>query len=607
MVTRTSLPHVGTGEAKGGSTVLHSYKRWMVLPLGAFLIFFSGERVMNVGTALSSSFANLATTDTRGLSSSSITSPEQQPKGSNPALDPRITTTTEEELAFWKEKGECLYVEDLCHVGHEWFYRPQDVSDNERNKSAVQPIFSLDRKGTLPPGYPQIIQVRNSSGFPDSTVEKLQCSTSPIAHHLVMYGWCDHMMGDFYHGILKSTTHLLKEHAPIPEDQLQFYLHPSERHKLMDGHRIFLSTLPSSNPVLPFNSLLDMNRCQCLPRVSFCGYSNKPNTEVSDHVYETGMQVSPTFLKANTDLLAKETRENIVEQVYKSNPFFANMVTLFRKKTLQGNNVDPAEESSWKILGLGQRSGRRRWLNLDEIIQSCNARFRDRKLMCVEMNVEIPGAHVVQQAVMHAGLNGFVGIHGSQLVDAMFMPRGSPVLELLPWFPFFAAWGSWTRNTKQTAHTWFSTTDLNHYGYPLGRSSTAQICNNTIHKRDVYKDALCWKRVQYTDIDQFKWDMRDYIVDWPIVESFVVGFVIDPIDTCDGVQKRQRDNIVVEGDEHKQFTIYNVNCKLAADSVNTTNQYLVYLTNYTDIEQKEAPQKIKEFDEWQAVRNIKFD
>jgi len=512
-------------------------------------------------------------------------------KENNDDNDHRITTTTEEELDFWKNTAEnCFYVEDLCHIGHNWFYREQNYP------TQAQPLFSLNHKRTLPDGYPNIITVK-PGGIPDD----LQCSTSPIAHHLIIYAIMNHMMGDFLHGAMFGLKHLLDEHPDIPEDQLQFYLHATERHKLFDGHRIFLSTLPSSNPILGFNELLDLNRCRCLPRATFCGYEHEKDTQPSDNKYEPAGQISSNYLK-NTSTKTQETRQNILHQVYK-NPFFADMVLDFRRETLKRHKINPNEEASWKILGLGQRGGRRRWLNLDEVRDTCNQHYRDSKILCVEMNVELPSSHVIRQAVMHAALNGFIGIHGSQLVDALFMPKGSSVLELLPWFPF-QAWGSWTRNTAGLAHHWFEKTDLNHYGYPLGRPSTAHMCNETINSADINEDMLCWKRLQQSDFRLFMWDNRDYIVDWPILEYFIAGFVVNPIESCSEVPQRQQQYAVGEGNERKQFTAYNVNCKTDTGSADMSNQYMVYTTNHTQIEEAQRPVKSKQFEEWLVMKNI---
>ena len=57
--------------------------------------------------------------------------------------------------------------------------------------------------------------------------------------------------------------------------------------KLLDSHHLFLSPF-TSNPVLPFFSLMDNTGCSCMKRLFFCGYVEE-NVNVKregfDHLY----------------------------------------------------------------------------------------------------------------------------------------------------------------------------------------------------------------------------------------------------------------------------------------------------------------------------------
>mmetsp|Transcript_30733 Transcript_30733/g.50754 ORF Transcript_30733/g.50754 Transcript_30733/m.50754 type:complete len:81 (-) Transcript_30733:89-331(-) len=71
------------------------------------------------------------------------------------------------------------------------------------------------------------------------------------------------------------------------------------------------------------------------------------------------------------------------------------------------------------------------------------------------------------------------------------------------------------------------------------------------------------------------WDGRDYTVNWPIIDAFLGRFVANPPETCDEYQQHQQEQI-------------------------TTNKNVVFLTNYTDAEEKAIAVKLTAFEEWLA-------
>jgi len=85
------------------------------------------------------------------------------------------------------------------------------------------------------------------------------------------------------------------------------------------------------------------------------------------------------------------------------------------------------------VIGLTQRTYRRSWINLPDILEKCNAAFGGTAI-CVEVNVE----HMTtpyEQLVMHRSLDVLIGVHGAQLTQAVLLPPHGHVLELLPWIP----------------------------------------------------------------------------------------------------------------------------------------------------------------------------
>ena len=81
---------------------------------------------------------------------------------------------SKEDEEFWKAE-KCFYVEDLCHLSHQFFYRRPSG-----NETKHQPPFLIDNLQTLPRGYPP-----HSSVLPD-VPDNVQCTTSPIAYHIIL-------------------------------------------------------------------------------------------------------------------------------------------------------------------------------------------------------------------------------------------------------------------------------------------------------------------------------------------------------------------------------------------------------------------------------------
>jgi len=83
------------------------------------------------------------------------------------------------------------------------------------------------------------------------------------------------------------------------------------------------------------------------------------------------------------------------------------------------------------VIGLTQRTYRRAWLDLPEIIERCNSASLGRAV-CVEVNVENTSSPF-EQLVLHRSLNAMIGVHGAQMTQGILLEPHAHVLELLPW------------------------------------------------------------------------------------------------------------------------------------------------------------------------------
>ena len=85
------------------------------------------------------------------------------------------------------------------------------------------------------------------------------------------------------------------------------------------------------------------------------------------------------------------------------------------------------------VIGVTQRTYRRAWINLPDIIEKCNAAAFER-VVCVEVNVEKTSSPL-EQLILHRSLDVMIGVHGAQLTQGILLPPHAHVLELLPWIP----------------------------------------------------------------------------------------------------------------------------------------------------------------------------
>jgi hypothetical protein len=75
-------------------------------------------------------------------------------------------------------------------------------------------------------------------------------------------------------------------------------------------------------------------------------------------------------------------------------------------------------------------------MNLDFILDECNSRLKEEKVVCVVVYVDDEHANPFRQVIIHGALDVLIVIHGAhQLTEAIWMRPGALVVELLPYIP----------------------------------------------------------------------------------------------------------------------------------------------------------------------------
>lgn len=328
----------------------------------------------------------------------------------------------------------------------------------------------------------------------------------------------------------------------------QLYLHVQSYRNisLLESHRLF--TLPWRNrPLIHFISLLRSSRCQCLPRAVFCGYKVEERA-TGLHLRPTGTVIQPPYDVVPSSALS-ELRSLLRQHVIDERPSMRADIERYRTNVLGANHTEA------KLVGLLQREGRRRWLNLEEVKKSILKRFVGERIVAVEVNFDTTDALGRDQVVQMGALDALIGIHGAGLTHATWMKPGSLVVELLPFLPKNITYGDWTRTIDGPTPLGviFHQTDLTHVGYRLPRTS-APYCNDTV-------DLECWRKNN--------WEVRDFVAASSTVTELIELFLSQRPSTCPDYQAAGG----------SKFVVYNVNCSVGDDELAAPHHYYHNETN----------------------------
>ena len=418
--------------------------------------------------------------------------------------------------------------------------------------------------------------------------------------------------------------------TPKPwEQDIQFYVHLSHgNQKLYDGHKLLLSGMLSREIIAEVKSMVDLfvldkmaesadqsnhGDCECFEKIVFCGYdtyidddenlSDNDNIDQDEDEQET--QLTPDANTYYTLWGSSNTVDDVDRKGYcgkseialdlyscdewsdlrqfLSSNFLRHYSSLnddvmsFRKEALAKlKHIDESYNGNtkeWIVVGLAQRSYRRSWINLPDIMEQCNSlhQIDDKtKVACIEVNVE-KTATPYEQLLLHQSVDALIGVHGAQLTQAVLLPPHGHVLELLPWVPDYIR-GSWvqSRHTPTPLGIIFHNTDLNHLGYSLTRDSVPMCEGIGEVGSDEEKDCFLGKKNKM----KFIWESRDFNVKIDIILQYIKQFILSRSIDCSEMRN------ALDG----RFVQYNVWCKTdaAADDKKSKFDPSLTLRHYYD-------------------------
>ena len=392
----------------------------------------------------------------------------------------------------------------------------------------------------------------------------LGCVQSSLDNHMILFSQFNDMLGEWYDRTLVGLLVFLQDHqVPLQTfaQTTRLYIHRMDMTKpLLNTHHLLTEAFRTT-PLGDVLELLDSPRCVCLPRVLFCGY----NTKLDETDGRT--QLTPAYGMFRRDnkrhwqkRLSSDLRNLLRKQLVTNNPLVQTDMQDYRQSLLKRyvfgavrtqtpTTAMTNNAGDWKIVGLTQRTGRRRWHNLQQVLNHLTASLHAKRILVVEINVEDPEWTPYQHLVRHSGLDALIGIHGAQLTEAVWMKPGSLVVEILPYIPEGIAYGRWATYTHQPTPLGiiFDGTDLLHVGYKLERESAPYCYNSTTLD--------CWQA------GSFPWDQRDFIAPAEAIERMIDVFMVHRPETCDDYRELSQAST--------NFVVYNAQCFPAGSTNNS--------------------------------------
>jgi hypothetical protein len=221
------------------------------------------------------------------------------------------------------------------------------------------------------------------------------------------------------------------------------------------------------------DSISNAKTCQCYKRLIFCGYTYGdsdpserdttlnliPYHNIADNTKKhchAGYNQKTKLLETERCNVWQDLRSSLVKTLETTHQHLQLDVEGYRKGLIDAaikhfhlslNGERASVQKDYKVIGLSQRSDRRKWLDINTTLSHCNEQYHSSGIVCVEVDVaNLPTnfislgtdqalSSVEEQLVLYRSIDALIGIHGSQLTQGVLMKPNSVVVELLPWLP----------------------------------------------------------------------------------------------------------------------------------------------------------------------------
>ena len=544
--------------------------------------------------------------------------PKQERKGVSWQGWPKSTSSSKH---WWRPSKMCFEVDAICHTrsDNQWFYYSQLPFEEAVFQPSMQLRYealkydrgqNAERRVNITLDGSSRVKAIFNEGARSFQYEGGKCNISPVPTHVSLQSLFNFMIGEFYvrtllplHLLMTSNTGKGPNNTSLPwEQNIQLYVHFSHGdQKLYDGHKLLLSGMLSTEDAPEVKSMLDLfdvssdhgeGDCECFEKTVFCGYDvyvNDTSQNASSNSLTPNKKVNYTLWNAgNTandlerigfcgkDDLHKDIfscnewadlRKFLASNLLKRYSTLEDDIFHYRRDVLIRRDFVPKEYNGttqeWTFVGLAQRSYRRSWINLPDVLDECNSLFtkKAKNVVCVEVNVE-KTLDPYEQLILHRASNALIGVHGAQMTQAVLLPQHGHVLELLPWVPEnYNLRGLWVqiRHGPTPLGVIFHNTDLNHLGYSLGRDSVP-LCKG-VGEVGSEKEKACLNSKE--NRKSFIWESRNFVVDPNVVLQYIEQFVLANSKECKDMSEALDD----------EFVLYNVWCEEDGESKSELKHY----------------------------------
>ncbi len=371
------------------------------------------------------------------------------------------------------------------------------------------------------------------------------CIKDDIVNHLVLLSKYPQMMGEWY---VRTILPLydLRKNGGLNSTDIKMYLINWENNPLFISHHLFIEPFTRYQLKSFIDLMLNQVKCVCFDRMFFFGFKKSGEIwrPLDNNLFILKNIVKSKNIKKEIIRFYKDSYRKIYPDVEKDSFFFKKqLIEEYVKR-----RVEIGEVHKYKLIGLYDRRYRRKWLNIQEI---CNKINSYKYFLCYKIILETQIGHLYVKNLLniHNNLDLVVGVHGSQLADAIFIKENGFVIELL--LEHSEDWTQCMDGATPLGEI-FQGTKLFHVGLMLQKKY--QFHNNKI----------------ITGKEEKKiWADSDFIVDWENDFKPVFDYLLFNGGPCNhdknlvtGISNKFRKNLteIFGKKTRNKFTIYNSFC-----------------------------------------------
>lgn len=378
--------------------------------------------------------------------------------------------------------------------------------------------------------------------------ENANCKIDKITNHFVILSRLPQMLGEFYVRIILPLYHL-RDLGLITSDDIKIWLIYWDQKLLLTSHHLFLEPFTRFSVQHINDMIVNHMSCICYKRILFLGFKKydmniwKPESNIL------------FFRETNrTKYINRKAINFINNHFYDIDKNLEKDIFLFKKEQIEKHlnySIKNDEVKNWNFIGLYDRKGRRKWININKICKIINT-YKNCLCYIIILETDIGHNYPRDLIIIHKSMNLLIGIHGAQLTDAIFLNgnKQASVIELL----------------MEYANPW---TNKMHKPTPLGvifqNSKIFHVGLLLKLRNQFFKN----KRIN-TSTDKLSiWAKSDFIVEWKNELKYVFEYLMLEGGPCitDNTRKSGIQNTFNKNLPNKikrklpyRFTIYNSYC-----------------------------------------------